>query len=316
MVIQPSIVPHFLNKLQETLTRVLNANTYLGEIPDAVCTVHEDKVNLHPGLDRPRAVMTINVCPGCTFGLTPLIDGILAAPPDGLVALRELHDNPTAPTKDPITRPLLDLFDAVELALRGAGYPVTLGGFDQTAVGVDPTVGVGVGPGLPMPRPRELTSHRVNGVNEKLRVIVLDQPGSGGACHDYIILIPQKAPFATSDSMERVLLPLGDREELWLWPQHGLASITERQGSQTVCTPYAVQRITFQNGPIKEAGINGNTQEALLAILIDRLEGFQSGQYACHDNQMALDHLQGARLWLHKRTVDRAARGVEGTLKK
>ena len=74
-------------------------------------------------------------------------------------------------------------------------------------------------------------------------------------------------------------------------------------------------RISFQNGPIKENGVNGISNEALLAILIDRMEGFQSGQFACHDNQMALDHMQSARLWLAKRTMDRVARGVEGSNK-
>lgn len=34
---------------------------------------------------------------------------------------------------------------------------------------------------------RELTSHKVNGVNDKLRIEVLDEPGSGGACHAYRI---------------------------------------------------------------------------------------------------------------------------------
>jgi len=71
--------------------------------------------------------------------------------------------------------------------------------------------------------------------------------------------------------------------------------------------------IKFQNGPIKEAGVNGISNEALLAILIDRMEGFQGGHGACHDNQMALDHMQSARLWLYKRTMDRVARNVEGT---
>lgn len=32
---------------------------------------------------------------------------------------------------------------------------------------------------------RELTSHRVNGLNEVLRVTVLDDPGHGNACHRY-----------------------------------------------------------------------------------------------------------------------------------
>lgn len=71
--------------------------------------------------------------------------------------------------------------------------------------------------------------------------------------------------------------------------------------------------ILFQDGPIKEVGTNGVTHEALLAILIDRLEGFQSGPYKCDDNQEALDHLRGAQGVLQRRTKARLARGVEGT---
>src|SRR5580700_7051109 len=50
--------------------------------------------------------------------------------------------------------------------------------------------------------------------------------------------------------------------------------------------------IDFQNGPIKEAGVNGVTQEALLAIVIDRLRSFQAGPFASDYNAMALDHCQ------------------------
>src|SRR5690606_27740942 len=39
--------------------------------------------------------------------------------------------------------------------------------------------------------------------------------------------------------------------------------------------------ICFQNGPINENGINGVTQEALLAIVADRLRSFQAGKFAC-----------------------------------
>lgn len=70
---------------------------------------------------------------------------------------------------------------------------------------------------------------------------------------------------------------------------------------------------SFQNGPIKEVGTNGVTHEALLAILIDRLQHFQKGQYACRENAIALTKLEEAQMWLQKRTRDREARGVEGT---
>jgi hypothetical protein len=71
--------------------------------------------------------------------------------------------------------------------------------------------------------------------------------------------------------------------------------------------------INFQKGPIKEAGVNGLTHEVLLAILIDRLEGFQSGAFANVYNAAALTHLQSALGCLMDRTRERLARGVEGT---
>jgi hypothetical protein len=71
--------------------------------------------------------------------------------------------------------------------------------------------------------------------------------------------------------------------------------------------------VSFQEGPIKEAGVNGVTQEALLAILIDRLECFQESKWACDENAIALSNLRAARDVLLERTKKRLARGVEGT---
>lgn len=79
---------------------------------------------------------------------------------------------------------------------------------------------------------------------------------------------------------------------------------------------YAGVKIQFQNGPINENGINGITQEVLLAIVADRLRSFQSGQLACRENAVALTHIETAQLWLHKRTLERVQRGVEGTSQK
>ena len=117
---------------------------------------------------------------------------------------------------------------------------------------------------------RELTSHKVNGCNDKLKVEVLDEPGSGNACHAYSI-------------------------------------------TPTVGNALGV-RLDFQNGPISgDTPPNGITHEALLAILIDRLEGFQDGPFACRENDAALTFLESAMMWLKKRTEARVARGVEGT---
>ena len=118
---------------------------------------------------------------------------------------------------------------------------------------------------------RELTEHKVNGLNEALRVTVLDEPGAGGACHKYLIHTDDMGPNCA---------------------------------------------VGFQNGPIAKNGVNGISQEALLVIVIDRLRGFQSGEYKCRDNACALTHLEEALMWMQKRTRDRMARGVEGTSQK
>lgn len=131
---------------------------------------------------------------------------------------------------------------------------------------------------------RELTSHRVSGLNEALRIQVLDNPGQGNACHAYKISPPELDTFDVTRD-----------------PQRGTRLM------RACCD------IRFQNGPIGEAGVNGISNEALLAIVEDRLLGFQSGQFACRENAVALTKIQEAMMWLQKRTRDRLARGVEGT---
>lgn len=73
--------------------------------------------------------------------------------------------------------------------------------------------------------------------------------------------------------------------------------------------------IQFQDGPISADGngVNGVTHEVLLAIVADRLRGFQSGPYSCKANACALTHIEEAMHWLQQRTLERMRRGVEGT---
>lgn len=72
--------------------------------------------------------------------------------------------------------------------------------------------------------------------------------------------------------------------------------------------------LAFQSKPIASpADFNGITNEALLAVIIDRLQCFQAGPFACVENATALIHLQGAMRALHQRTTDRIVRGVEGS---
>jgi len=116
---------------------------------------------------------------------------------------------------------------------------------------------------------RELTEHAINPANDTLKVIVVDEPGQGNACHAYDIT-----------------------------------------GGEAVPT-----FIRFQNGPVNADGngVNGITHEVLLAIVADRLRGFQAGPYACKANACALTHIEEALHWLQQRTIERMRRGVEGT---
>jgi hypothetical protein len=120
---------------------------------------------------------------------------------------------------------------------------------------------------------RMITEHKVNPANDRIIIEVTDEPGAGGANHEY-----------------RVTLPSGEAEvKSW--------------------------QISFQNGPINENGVNGLTQEVLLAIVADRLRSFQSGPYSCRENALALTKIEEAQHWLHSRTLARMQRGVEGTHK-
>lgn len=79
------------------------------------------------------------------------------------------------------------------------------------------------------------------------------------------------------------------------------------EDGQTLC------KVHFQEGPIKECGVNGVCGEDLIAMVIERLECFQETEFACKENEKALEKLQESLMWLRKRTSDREARNVEGT---
>ncbi len=114
----------------------------------------------------------------------------------------------------------------------------------------------------------------IKGSNENVHIGVADEPGEGGACHEYYL-----SPSTTS-----------------------VDEVAGRFG-----------RISFQNGPVKENGVNGCHQEDLLVIVIDHLEYFQAGEFACRENALALTKIQEAMHWLNHRTAARVERGVEGT---
>lgn len=126
--------------------------------------------------------------------------------------------------------------------------------------------------------PSLTTHHDGHGLNESLTITHDDRdPDGGGASHRYIIGYtgpPDAAGYAL--------------------------------GTQ-------VAYIQFQHGPRHAAcSVPGVTEAALYAILIDRLEAFQAGAFACDANAAQLVHLRAALALTKARADERAARGVLG----
>lgn len=116
---------------------------------------------------------------------------------------------------------------------------------------------------------RNIIEHMINPLNDKVMVQAMDEPGPGGANHQYRI----------SDVDSRGIFA----------------------------------EIPFQKGPIGEVGVNGISNEALIAIVLDRLRAFQQGEFRSRLNALAITDLESAMNWLHRRTLERMRRGVEGT---
>ncbi len=80
-----------------------------------------------------------------------------------------------------------------------------------------------------------------------------------------------------------------------------------------VGTGKELTRIVFQDGPIKEFGVNGVQNEDLIGCVLARLQAFQNGDFKCRENALAITKLEEGLLWLRARTNGREQRGVEGT---
>src|SRR5688572_19911084 len=129
---------------------------------------------------------------------------------------------------------------------------------------------------------RQIDEHKVNPANDTISIAVVDEPGAGGAHHLYRV---SGFDIRGNPSLPQAMF---------------------KQETESV-------DILFQNGTIPESGVNGVTQEVLLAIVADRLRSFQAGPFACKENACALTHVEEAMHWLQQRTIKRMRRGVEGT---
>ena len=127
---------------------------------------------------------------------------------------------------------------------------------------------------------RAIEIHKGNVLNDAIRVTAMGEPGPGGAHLRYRVCVPMLNPV-----------------------EHHITENSIR--AATYCD------IRFQNGD-PNVQINGISNESLLAVLIDRLRGFQRGPFPSPENHQALVCLLSAMDYLQKRTSERVERGVEG----
>lgn len=73
--------------------------------------------------------------------------------------------------------------------------------------------------------------------------------------------------------------------------------------------------ITFQEGAIKEKGINGVQFTALIQIALEVLKKLND-TFSCRENAITITKLEEALMWQESRTKDRELRKVEGYSKK
>ena len=70
--------------------------------------------------------------------------------------------------------------------------------------------------------------------------------------------------------------------------------------------------VKFQNGPIKEHGVNGCQVDEVLQLCVEKLQEFNR-RLPCRETSLAITKVEEALHWLDHRTRRRLAEGVEGT---
>lgn len=75
--------------------------------------------------------------------------------------------------------------------------------------------------------------------------------------------------------------------------------------------------IEWQNGPLAVDGERveptGAFVETVLFAALQRIEYYNSTQFRCRENSLAITHIEEALHWLNARTSRRTAAGTEGT---
>lgn len=105
---------------------------------------------------------------------------------------------------------------------------------------------------------------------------------------------------------------LCEEKENWNFnAPHSFLLVIPDEENEDICTP--ITELHFQEGPIKEVGVNGFSDADLLLAVLTRMEAFQETQYACEENDKVIEYLNKALEAMYSRTAKREARNVEGT---
>jgi hypothetical protein len=75
-------------------------------------------------------------------------------------------------------------------------------------------------------------------------------------------------------------------------------------------------KIDFQEGAIKDVGINGILDKDLIGVVLCRLQHFQNSSFATRENAIVITKLEEALMWMNKRNANRVMRDVQGTYNK
>lgn len=96
--------------------------------------------------------------------------------------------------------------------------------------------------------------------------------------------------------------------------QHNLDENGKPAGGSTTGTGI---QIDWQNGPLGRGSDriepNGAFVEGVIQAAIGRLEHYNSTEFRCRENSLAVTKLEEALHWLEHRTAAREERQVEGT---
>ena len=140
---------------------------------------------------------------------------------------------------------------------------------------------------------RRITSHHDgHGRMEQIIVLATDEPAQApnSSSHRYEFFY-RPSPYQTC-------VPGGDPETV-----------------QEPDIPLGV--IQFQQGPFDDpTSIRGVLTNAVLAAVMDHLEGFQAGPLSSRETTLTITKLQEAIFWNRLRADRRAQRGVLGTMEK